>query len=105
MHINKYKTNELQEDQVYFLADSQYYAVREGHIRKRTYDRPLFEYEDEEGDLVTTGITNKSELFTTREEAEALLVSYLNKKLEALQKQMNKLTRKKENLVKKVTVK
>lgn len=105
MHINKYKTNELKEDQVYFLADSQYYAVREGHIKKRTYDSPFFEYEDEEGHLISTGITDKSELFTTREEAEALLISYLNKKVEALQKQMNKLIKKRDNLVKKVTVK
>lgn len=94
MKLNKYKLEEYKGDGTCYLADSQYYEVREGLVLVRQFHAPCFYYRDNNGKLEATAISNKSELFTEREEAVKYLTDMLLDKIAKAEKLVKKLTNK-----------
>lgn len=94
MKLNKYNLEEYNGNTVCYLADSQYYEVREGELQVCWYHAPCFYYKNKYGKMETTAISNKSELFTEREEAVKYLTDMLLDKIAKAEKQVKKLTNK-----------
>lgn len=94
MKLNKYDLEGYKGDTTYYLADSQYYEVREGTLLVEQFHAPCFYYKNKYGKMEAMAISNKSELFTEREEAVKYLTDMLLDKISKARKLVDRLQNK-----------
>ena len=97
--INRYNLDSISEDKIYYVADSQYYVVRECNVKKRNTAPPICTWVDLESNEINSRVlTFNSQIFETRREAVEFLTYMLNKKIEKETKLIKKLEAKKKKL-------